>query len=121
MTILNSATRVEYKLYIAGVLVPCVSITVTTSAPGRASAQFSMPAHPLLLGLGKTDRLQVAIFYLDSSRDDGELQWCLLFEGYLAGQNYVSSPTSREVTFFAFSNLAVWDNLYLEFLGGKGK
>ena len=121
MTTLNLATRVDYKLYIAGVLVPCVSVTVTTSAPGKASAQVSLPAHPLLLGLGKTDRLQVAIFYLDSSRDDGELQWCLLFEGYLAGQNYVSSPTSREVTFFAFSNISVWDNLYLEFLGGKGK
>lgn len=121
MTTLNLATRVDYKLYIAGVLVPCVSVTVTTSAPGKSSAQVSLPAHPLLLGLGKTDRLQVAIFYLDSSRDDGELQWCLLFEGYLAGQNYVSSPTSREVTFFAFSNISVWDNLYLEFLGGKGK
>ena len=121
MTILNSATRIDYKVYIAGVLVPCNSVTVSTSVPGRTSAQFTMPAHPLLLSIGKTDRLQVAIFYLDSSREDGELQWCLLFEGYLAGQNYVSSPTSREASFFAFSNIGVWDNLYLEFLGGKGK
>jgi hypothetical protein len=121
MTILNSATRVDYRLYIAGVLVPCVSVSTSTSAGGKSSAQFSVPAHPLLLGLGKTDRLQVAIFYLDSTREDGELQWCLLFEGFLAGQNYVSSPTSREISFFAFSNLSVWDNLYLELLGGKGK
>lgn len=121
MTILNSATRVDYKVYVAGVLVPCSNVVVSSSASSRSSAQFSLPAHPLLLGLGKSDRLQVAIFYLDSSREDGELQWCLLFEGYLGGQSYVSSPTSREVTFFAFSNLAIWDNLYLEFLGGKGK
>ena len=121
MTILNSATRIDYKVYLAGVLVPCNSVTVSTSVPGRTSAQFTMPAHPLLLSIGKTDRLQVAIFYLDSSREDGQLQWCLLFEGYLAGQNYVSSPTSREASFFAFSNIGVWDNLYLEFLGGKGK
>lgn len=121
MTILNSATRLDYKVYIAGVLVPCSSVTVSTSAPGRASAQFTIPAHPLVLGLGKTDRLQVAIFYLDSTREDGELQWCLLFEGFLAGQNFVSSPTSREITMFSFSNISVWDNLYLEFLGGKGK
>lgn len=121
MTILNSSTRVDYRLYIAGILIPCSSVSVSTSAPGRSSAQFSVPAHPLLLGLGKSDRLQVAIFYLDSSRDDGELQWCLLFEGFLAGHNYVSSSTSRELTFFALPNLAVWDNLYLEFLGGKGK
>jgi hypothetical protein len=121
MTILNSATRVDYRLYIAGVLTPCSSVTVSTSAPGTSTAQFSAPAHPILLGLGKTDRLQVAIFYLDSSREDGELQWCLLFEGYLAGQNYISSSSSRELTFFAMSNISVWDNLYLEFIGGKGK
>ena len=121
MTTLNSATRIDYKVYIAGVLIPCSAVTVTTSVPGTSSAQFSVPAHPLLIGLGETDRLQVAVFYLDSSRTDGVLQWCLLFEGYLAGQSYVSSPLSREVTFFALSNISVFDNLYLEFLGGKGR
>lgn len=121
MTTINSATRVDYKLYVAGVLIPCSSVTVSTSVPGTSSAQFSVPAHPLLVNLGRADRLQVAIFYLDSSRDDGELQWCLLFEGYLAGQNYVSSATSRELTFFALSNITIWDSLYLEFMGGKGK
>lgn len=121
MTTLNLATRIDYKVYIAGVLVPCSQVTVTTSAPGTSSAQISLPAHPLLIGLGETDRLQVAIFYLDSSRPDGVLQWCLLFEGYLAGQNYVSSPLSREVTFFAMSNISIFNSLYLEFLGGKGR
>ena len=121
MTIQNSATRVDYKVYIAGVLVPCSAVTVTTSVPGSSSAQLSMPAHPLLISLGEGDRLQVAIFYLDSKKDTAELQWCLLFEGYIAGQNYVSSPMSREVTFFAMSNISVFDSLYLEFLGGKGR
>lgn len=121
MTIQNSATRIDYKVYIAGVLVPCSQVTVTTSAPGTSSAQLSMPAHPLLISLGEGDRLQVAIFYLDSKKDTSELQWCLLFEGYIAGQNYVSSPMSREVTFFAMSNISIFDNLYLEFLGGKGR
>jgi len=121
MTIQNSATRVDYKVYIAGVLVPCSSVTVTTSVPGTSSAQLSLPAHPLLISLGEGDRLQVAIFYLDSKKDTGELQWCLLFEGYIAGQNFVSSPMSRQVTFFAMSNIGIFDSLYLEFLGGKGR
>lgn len=121
MTIQNSATRVDYKVYIAGVLVPCSSVTVTTSVPGTSSAQMTLPAHPLLLSLGEGDRLQVAIFYLDAKKDTAELQWCLLFEGYVAGQNYVSSPMSREVTFFAMSNISIFDSLYLEFLGGKGR
>jgi hypothetical protein len=120
---LNAAIRIDYKVYIAGVLVPCSNVTVMTSVPGTSSAQISLPAHPLLIGLGKSDRLQVAIFYLDSNKDTpiNNLQWCLLFEGYLSGQNYASSPLSREITFFALSNISVFNNLYLEFLGGKGR
>ena len=79
MTIQNSATRIDYKVYIAGVLVPCSAVTVTTSVPGSSSAQLTMPASPLLISLGEGDRLQVAVFYLDSKKDSHELKWCLLF------------------------------------------
>ena len=120
MTTTGSATRVDYKVYIAGVLVPCSDLSVTSSVSGKSTANFSLPAHPLLLSLGETDRLQVAIFYLDSNHSTGELKWCLLFEGFLAGQNFVSSSTTRQVTFFAMSNISAMDNLYLELLGGKG-
>ena len=48
----NLATRIDFKVYIAGVLVPASQVTVSTQVPGVATAQLSLPAHPLIFGLG---------------------------------------------------------------------
>ena len=117
----NLATRIDYKVYIAGVLVPASAVTVSTQLPGFSSAQISLPAHPLIFGLGEGDRLQVAIFYLDTGNPSGELHWNLLFEGFLISTQYSSSSISREVQVSAVSNYDIFNKLYLEFLGGKGK
>jgi len=116
----NLATRIDFKVYIAGVLVPASQVTVSTQVPGVATAQLSLPAHPLIFGLGEGDRLQVAIFYLDSSDPSGELHWNLLFEGYLTSSSYSASSSNREIIFSAVSNISAMDSLFLEFLGGKG-
>ena len=117
----NLATRIDYKVYIAGVLVPASAVRVSTQVPGFSSAEISLPAHPLIFGLGEGDRLQVAIFYLDTSDPSGELHWNLLFEGYLAGAQFASSAISREIQLRAISNFDIFNKLFLEFLGGKGK
>lgn len=116
----NSTTRVDYKVYIAGVLVPVTRVVVNSSVGASSTAQLAMPAHPMLLGIGKNDKLQVAIFYLDSDPTTAEFNWNLMFEGYLAGTSYAASAVSREITAFCLSNINILDNLYLEFLGGKG-
>jgi len=116
----NLNIRVDYKVYIAGVLVPVTQVSVTSTVGSNSSANIAMPAHPMLLGVGKNDKLQVAIFYLDSNSTTGELSWRLMFEGYLAGMSYSANAISREISAFCLSNISVFDSLYLEFLGGKG-
>lgn len=116
----NLATRIDFKVYIAGVLVPASQVTVGTEVPGISTAQINLPAHPLIFGLGEGDRLQVAIFYLDSTDPSGELHWNLLFEGHLTSSSYSASSGNREIIFSAISNIGVMDTLFLEFLGGKG-
>lgn len=115
---INSGTRIEYLVYIAGIKVPCSAVSVTCSDGGTMNATVSLPPNETILNLGMGDRTQVAIFYLDSWKYKENPTWCLLAEGYISGFQYTNSVTSKSMTFSVSSNFNILNSMYLEFLGG---
>lgn len=115
---INSGTRIEYLVYISGVKVPCSAVSVSCSDGGVASATVSLPPNETILNLGKGDRTQVAIFYLDSWKYKENPTWCLLIEGYISGIQYSNSVASKSIAISVSSNFNILNSMYLEFLGG---
>jgi hypothetical protein len=115
---INTGTRIEYLVYIAGVKVPCSAVSVSCSDGGNVTATVALPPNETILNLGMGDRTQVAIFYLDSWKYKENPTWCLLAEGYISGIQYTNSVTSKSIAVSVSSNFNILNSMYLEFLGG---
>ncbi len=115
---MSQSTRIAYLLYLAGVEVPCVSVQINGGTSLDSSAVATIPPHPIMSNFGEGDKVQAAIFYLDSWHHRESPTWCLLYEGYVAGIQYSSTPMRKEIAISIRPNMAVLGNLFLEFLSG---
>lgn len=115
---MSQSTRIAYLLYLAGVEVPCINVQVSGGTSIDSSAVVTIPPHPIMQNFGEGDKVQAAIFYLDSWYHRESPKWCLLYEGYVAGIQYSSTPLRKEIALSIKPNVAVLGNLFLEFLSG---
>src|SRR5208282_3618220 len=95
-------TKGSWILYISGINVPCTSANISYGVFSFAEADISLPADPALIRLGKEDRVQVAIFYLDVDQVKNEglpPEYRLLYEGEITGFGYQTTPDSRLISF----------------------
>lgn len=116
---IGTGKLIRYLVYIAGVKVPASQVEVfVDNQQGTIEASVQLPANELIVDLGKHDRVQVAVFYLDSWKYKDNPTFCLLFEGYIAGTAYSSTASNKAVTLSIKSNINILQSMYLEFLGG---
>jgi hypothetical protein len=116
---IGTGTLIRYLVYVAGIKVPASQVEVfVDSQQGTVEASVQMPANDLIIDLGKNDRVQVAIFYLDSWRYKNNPTFCLLCEGYIAGTSYSSTSRNKSLSLNVKSNMNILQSMYLEFLGG---
>ncbi len=117
--LIQTSTYISHLVYIAGIKVPCLGVTVAADTQtGVINMNIVLPPHESLLELGRLDKVQVAVFYLDSWYYKNNPTWCLLAEGYIATVQYSNTPSKKEVLIQAYSNSNIINTLYLEFLGG---
>ena len=105
-------------LYLNGIRVPCISVTVSCTDGNPATAGAQIPWSPVLEGLGEEDLVQAAIFYLDNYYYDSP-QYCLLYEGRLVGYSYSNSPSGEVMALNFESNLMILNDLSVNFVGAK--
>lgn len=105
-----------WLVYLNGIQVPCPSVTVSYGVWKIPEATLSFPPHRLLQRLGAEDRLEVTIFYLDTTYDPENPQFRLLFEGEILGWSYSSSPMGRMMTFNALADMSIFQSLYFFFM-----
>lgn len=104
----NNIYLMDVRVYIAGVLVPTLNVTVTAGIETPPKATFSMPPYPELMEVGRRDRIPVQIFFKDTFSADYKMH--LLFDGYIESVHYVSTPQSRQITFGASGWMQVFDS-----------
>lgn len=110
---------IDYVVYFNGILVPASEVVVSSGKNSPVSARISLPPHRLLTRFGAEDRVQVAVFYLDSWYDLDNPDYRLLFEGVITGFEYVTQAGRHQVSFTVQSNMGILQSLYLAFLSGK--
>lgn len=79
----------EFSLYIEGVQVPFVAMSVSSSAGGMPSANVVVPPLSGLMDIARYYSPKVHIFYTDTT--DGTNSERLLFSGIITGVNYSKS------------------------------
>ena len=114
----HTSTVGSVLLYLNGIRLPCISVSVAGNDGAPASASAQIPWHPILEGLGEEDLLQCSIFYLDQHYYQ-EPTYCLLFEGRLVGYSYSNNSTSESMSLSFESNMMILNDLSINFMGAK--
>lgn len=99
-----------------GVHVPCPSVSISYGIWQIPQATLSFPPHRLLQRLGHEDRVEVAVFYLDTLADPEDPSWRLIFEGDIVSSDYSSSPHGRQMNFRAIGDISIWTQLHYFFM-----
>lgn len=107
-----------FLVYINGVEVPATRVTRRYGVWQVPEVQISMVPDPVLTRLGAEDRVQVEVFYLDDTSVDPSVtpQFRLWFDGEITGWGYQSTSSGRVITFTAVNQIAVFTQLFVQFL-----
>ena len=106
----------DVKLYIEGVQVPFISISVSQSLHQLPSAEVEIPPQAGLMDICRYYQPKVHIFYDDLSYGG----YRLLFWGHIQASSYTHSRTgsgSASIHFRALHKNALMDQLTLDFMG----
>ena len=106
----------SFKVYISGVEIPAQSVSVTNTVGQFPYATIVVPPDKNLLRLGQNDRIEVAIFYLDSYYYKTQPRYCLLFDGEIRSWHFVKTPKGRSIQFSCVSFLQSLDFYNVSFL-----
>lgn len=115
--ITNSADNImlgRVRLYVAGVLLPVISITVSSAVGSAPTASFTTVTDPKLFDMGRMDRVPVQIFVKETMAGKGD--YILLFEGFITSRTYINSALQQIMSYEAVAYMDVLSDAKLKFL-----
>ena len=102
------------RTYVAGVLMPTLAVSISTSFDQSPTARITLPADPRLFNLGRYDRLPVQVFVQETMVEAP--QYILMFEGYVAGRSYLSMANQREINLECVAFTDVFKDTKMRFM-----
>jgi hypothetical protein len=109
-------TQAAWLVYINGLEIPVVRIDLSFGLWQPSTAQLHLIPHQTIQRLGAEDRLQVAIFYLDTHWNPDKPEFCLLGEYEITGWSYQNSPYGRTIVFNCASQLSILSQLHFFYI-----
>lgn len=100
-----------YIVYIAGIHVPVVSVSVVYSVWDIPRMQITMVPDLALDDLGEDDCVPVQLFFYDWDAPEGQRDWRLLESGILTSRSYSSYQGQRTVSFVVMSDIWLLDRI----------
>lgn len=104
----------QCRVYIAGILLPTISVNIHCVFNEPPTAEISLPAYPELFSLGEADRVPVHVFVQETMVESPH--FILLFEGFIESKVYMNSPLERSVTINAISYLDILGDCKVRFM-----
>lgn len=108
----------SYLVYFNGIEIPATAVSVTSGVWQIPTATVSVVPDATLAGIGREDRMHVAIFYLDDVYTPNDPQFRLLFDGEITGWSYSNTARGRSMNFACISQLAILEEIYPYFVTG---
>lgn len=107
----NDARRQSFLVYFNGIEIPAISVTVTSGIWKFPEASITVAPDKNLRRLGREDKVQVAIFYLDTHYSTTP-EFRLLFDGELVSWSYRNQSGGRFMEFTAVNHAAILTQLF---------
>lgn len=104
----------QYRVYIAGILLPTISVNIRCVFNEPPTAEIALPAYPELFSLGEADRVPVHVFVQETMVESPH--FILLFEGFIESKVYMNSPLERSVTINAISYFDILNDCKVRFM-----
>jgi len=111
----NASHRRSHLLYVNGVEIPCESANVSFGTWRFPEISVELPPDRRLYRMGADDKLQAALFYLDTHAY-AKPTYCLLAEGEVVTWGYRRTGNSRHISMQAVDPLATLTQLFLFYL-----
>ena len=111
---LESIYLTEARVYIAGVLMPVLQVTITATFNKPPQAELILPAYSELLYMGERDRIPVHVFVRETMVESPK--FILLFEGFISETTYVNSAMQRSIGITAISHFDILNDIQVKFM-----
>lgn len=112
----NQFHDAAWLCYINGVEIPTMQVNVHFGVWQFATATITLVPHPMLQRIGAEDRLQVALFWLDTAWDPNDPQFRLFGEFEVVGTSYVNSPRGRSFQLQCVSHDQILEQLHFYYI-----
>lgn len=110
----------EFRLYIEGVQVPFIGLSVSSGIGNFPTATIEIPPQAGLIDIARYYQPKVYISFIDPNTGDE----CTLFNGLIAANNYSKSsqsPGSTSIVFQCVHRLSLLQQITLDFSGFSGE
>ncbi|MCB5270529.1 MAG: hypothetical protein LHW56_01640 [Candidatus Cloacimonetes bacterium] len=111
----TNAYSLSYKVFIAGVEVPCHSVQVMQSFNALPRCTLGLEPDSRLFGLGRQDRVPVQVFVSNHFQGKAE-EYLLLFEGEVESSGYTNTATGRNFVINCQSILAFLQDIKVQLM-----
>lgn len=112
---ISNLFEIDVKVYIAGVLVPCSNVSITSAFNAVPTATIALPADPRLFGIGRHDRVPVQVF-INNGFGSSSSGYILIFDGEINSYGYASTPVGREISINAHASMAFLQDVRIHLL-----
>lgn len=111
----TNAYNLSYKVFIAGVEVPCHSVQIVESFNALPRCTLGLEPDSRLFGLGRQDRVPVQVFVSNHFQDKAE-EYLLKFEGEVESSGYTNTATGRDFVINCQSILAFLQDIRVQLI-----
>jgi len=108
----NPLNEAAWLCYINGLEIPVVGVSAHFGVWQMPTLTLTLVPHPMLQRIGHEDRLQVAIFFLDTFWDPDDPQFRLLYEYEVVGWAYVSTARGRSLQLSCVAHDQILEQLH---------
>jgi len=113
----NMPKQAAYLVYINGLEIPVISVEAQYGVWRMPTLTLEMVPHPMLQQIGREDRLQVVVFYLDYHWEPENPQFCLLGEFEVVGWGYSNiGEGMRSIQLRCVSQLQIFEQLHFYYI-----
>lgn len=112
----DRAFQTAWIVYINGLEVPVVSVSVNYGVWQIPEAEITMVPDPVLERLGAEDRVAVQVFYCDYWHEPENPQFRLMFDGEIVGWSYVNVQQARAISFSCVDYVQIFTQLFFFFM-----
>lgn len=110
----TSVFLTNVKTFVAGILMPTIRVTISSSFNAVPRATVTLPSDPRLFNIGECDRVPIHIFVQETVAENPK--FVLLFDGFVDSKSYISIVNQREIDLTCVGWTSFFEDVKFKFM-----